>query len=213
MLSFTHTHTHSHTLNQFMLCFPLAVCSWPLTSTVQIDMQEFSIYIGMIFPALFLSHYFFCHIRMSCNSFSGHEPETILHLIQLTECCYSGNPDSETLVFTSICEYFLHPFLKTFYIHLWILSCAGGTVGLTSPFQLRFRYQCLLFSLSLHSFLPPALAVGTPSLGTGLCFLTRQENLDEEASIIADPGFVWPKDFVVWEPLFHVKNIKLPIWH
>ena len=69
------------------------------------------------------------------------------------------------------------------------------------------------FSLSLRSFFPPALPEGTPSLDTGLCFLTRQENLDEEASIIADPGFVWPKDFVAWEPLsckeYKITNMTL----
>ena len=111
----TSTRTHTHILLTssyfaFLLLFVLG--HWLLLC--KLTFKNLVYILEWFFPALFLSHYFFCHIRMSCNSFSGHEPETILRLIQLTDCCYSGNPDSETL--------FLHPFVNTFYLHFWKLS-------------------------------------------------------------------------------------------
>lgn len=104
-------------------------------------------------------------------------------LSYLTLCCYSD-------ILTQNLYYLL--------IRLWTFPWVGWAVEFFSPVLWRLRshlrplFRCLFLACFFFTCIglrePPSL------VDTGLW----EDNLDRGYNYYIDPGFVWPKDFMVW---------------
>ena len=98
--------------------------------------------------------------------------------------------------------------------HMWTCPLVEWAAPFLSPVQWKIRsYLMLFFIVSVwHSFLLPALTWENPFIRGLWPLLEERKIWTQETTIIAaDLGFAWPKGFTIWESLFNVKYVKLPI--